>query len=65
MVAGVLWQIGMVCQSLATDAGVGMMTATNLACLSVRDRAEKMAALCGGVDNLMKAAEQSEDLMVS
>jgi len=34
---------------------------TNLACLSVRDRAEKMAALCGGVDNLMKAAEQSED----
>ena len=34
---------------------------TNLTSLSTRERAEKMAALCGGVDNLMKAAEQSDD----
>ena len=34
---------------------------TNLASLSTKDRAQKMAALCGGADKLMDAAEKTED----
>lgn len=34
---------------------------THLASLSTKARAEKMAQLCGGIDNLMKAAQETDD----